>query len=116
MPELSSIAREPDVVDGAVEEQEIRVKAAGHGVAEYYQRRLDNPDIFSILALTTRFDIPSCDLPALQGVAYDDDDASNRRRTVYGLGAGVSCSVIQHQTDAVVSNICPPGMQRSCFL
>ncbi|KAL3427591.1 serine/threonine protein kinase [Phlyctema vagabunda] len=67
-----------------------------------------NPDIYSLFSLTSSFDIAFVDLTPLQGISQRDD-VDGQRRIAYGLGAGVSCSLIQHETNEDTVDICPAG-------
>lgn len=62
---------------------------------DLWRKRAKNPDVFSIFALATKFDIPSLDILAL-GVR-GPDGILNNRGTAYSLGSGVSCSVTLHE-------------------
>ena len=72
------------------------------------QKLRDNPDIFSIFGLTIRFDIPSCDLNESKGITGVDSEETHRR-VAYGLGSGLTCDVIRHETGMEAVEVCPVG-------
>jgi hypothetical protein len=110
MPELSSIIREPlQPINPEKEAVDSHAPQVVPAESEFYKRIYENPDAFSIFEVTLAFDMPAFDLPEIQGIPSNKDPLRRRMRKVYGLGSGVSCSLIQHQTDTGTEAVCPTG-------
>lgn len=108
MPEVSTFVRRPADEDTGVEAATtigIPSRELDSGLA--LARLRERPDIFSVFSLTASFNLPMCDLPAVKGIPTEGNEADRRS---YGLGAGVSCTVVVHQTGKEEKEVHEPGM------
>jgi hypothetical protein len=107
MPQVSDIVKATESAEEPTTSTVVEAERRGQDHEEAERILKENPDIYSIFALASQFDIPFVDLGISQGISKGD---SGWRRTGYGLGAGVSCSLTSHETDQDTIHACPAGI------
>jgi hypothetical protein len=106
MPQVSEIVKFAESAEEPATSTVAQAEQRGNGHEEAERTLKENPDIYSIFALAPQFNIPFVDLGTEQGISQE---GSHLRRTAYGLGAGVSCSLIRHETGEDAIHACPTG-------
>ena len=107
MPQLSSIQRPTNNEDLNESEDSSAAQVNRSPVDE-------GPEltILSIFSLISKFHLPSVDIDET-GVAAPD---GYKRRVAFGLGAGISCSVVLHQTGKEEEDVCSLGTFQHLFM